>query len=311
MNKIKICFLSHHFKTPEIFLESILKMTPKRKGIWKNIVAVTNPNEADFYAIFDGYNGELHDEENKSIYFSQHPYTPYSPKHKMFENKKALLKFPLKYYLNPGEWWIEYDYDYLSTLKAPVKDKNLCCIVTYQTHHKMYSNRLEFLRKFVIEYSLDLYGRPSEKFNQDTQLKQHYLGALGNNTYDAVKGEHIPGKNILKNYKYSIEFDVGPCINYFSERLYDSLLLWCLPFYFGSTNLHEYIPDGSFEYINTNNSISKIIYCVNTDTRKNRLQYIAEARDLLLNKYQIWAYVHNVVNNIDKYRKEQKELKIL
>ena len=57
MNKTRVCFLSHHFESPEVFLDSIIKMTPGCKGVWKDMVAVTNPNEADYYIIMDGWNG--------------------------------------------------------------------------------------------------------------------------------------------------------------------------------------------------------------------------------------------------------------
>ena len=69
-------FCSWHFETPELFLESILKMTPGRNGIWKNIQAVTNPHEADYYIIMDGYNKPLPNIAEKAIYFGEDPRTP-------------------------------------------------------------------------------------------------------------------------------------------------------------------------------------------------------------------------------------------
>jgi len=311
---IKVCFLSHHFESPETFLNSILKMTPGRKGVWKNIEAVTNPKDADYYAIFDGYNHELLEQEKKAIYFCQHPYTPYSPKHKTWSDKKALLKFPLKHYLNPGEWWIEKDYDELINMECPIKRKLLICVMTYQTHHSMYSERHKFMERFITNHPklfVDLYGRPKDKFESNEILKEKYRGVLGIENYNPLKGEHIVGKNVIGDYVYSIEIDVGPCENYFSERFYDSLLMWTLPFYWGCTNVHKYIPSNAFRYFDIYKNGEDIFKEIGEDYKIPDFDTIKKARDLLLNKYQTWSYVHDIVNNIDKYKEQQKLLGIV
>jgi len=304
---IKIAFLSHHFATPEIFLNSILKMTPGRKGIWKNIQATTNIHEADYYFIMDGYNGELPDAKNKAIYHCQHPKTPGSPQEKTFENKEAVVKLLLSKYLNPGEWWISHDYDYLTALKAPVKTKKLFVAHTYQMHNPMYAARPQFMAEFINRYpdlEFDLYGRPSERFYNDPILSKRYKGVLGIENYDALKGEHIIGKDALIDYDYSIEFDVGPCINYFSERLYDALLLWTTPIYSGCLNMSEHLPHGGKAYYVFNPSAvdHEVDYVYKCLQQPKYLKEIAEVRDILLNKYQMWAYCHDVVNNIEKYQ---------
>ena len=93
-------------------------------------------------------------------------------------------------------------------------------------------------------------------------------------------------------------FDVGPTKNYLSERFYDALLMWAKPIYFGSTNVHEFMPQGSFEQINILdlNETDKVINII----KEQPIDYkaIKEARDLLLNKYQLWAYVYNVIKGI-------------
>ena len=309
---IKVAFLSHHFESPEKFLETILKMTPNRKGIWKNIEATTNINEADYYFIMDGYNHPLPDAKNKAIYFGEHPYTPYSPTFKNFEGKQALLKLPLQHFLNPGEWWIEHDYDYLSSLKPNMENrKDLICVVTYQVHHPMYHQRPKFVAEFVKSYpdsGIDVYGRPSERFKNDEVLSKVYRGVLGNEQYDPTKGEHIVGKNVIEKYNYTLEFDVGPCKNYFSERFYDSLLLWCTPIYFGCTNLSDYLPHESKAfYTFDQNNLGDVNKIADIIRQSKYINEIAEVRDLLLNKYQMFAYCHDVVNNIEKYKEKQNK----
>jgi len=303
---IKVCFLSWHFKTPEVFLDYLRKMTPRNSGVWKNMVAITNPEEADFCVVFDGYSSKV--SHNRFIYIGQHPYIPnYSPSFRKFENKDCLLAISLDKFVNPGEWWIDYDYDTLLKLKPMKKSKKLACVMTYQLHNDMYAQRPKFAQAVVKEdNNIDIYGRPEENFINDEILRPFYRGSLGVNIPDGTTGEHTKGKNLLINYEYSLEFDVGQTMNYFSERFYDALLLWTCPIYFGSINVQDFIPQEAFHYVDINDlSEAKKIKSI-VELPRN-LKAISEARDLLLNKYQTWAYIHDVVNNLEKYQNEETE----
>jgi len=308
----KVLFLSHHFASPEIFLESILKMTPNRSGKFGNIEATLDVKTADHYAIFDGWPHQLPDMEHKALFFGEHPNTPYSPTDKCFEGSRALLKFPLRTYLNPMEWWINLDYSTLVNMPFPQKTKKLACVMTYQNHHPMYAARPKFMRAFINEYpefDFDLYGRPSDKFLKDPILSKKYKGVLGVENYNALKGEHLIGKEILKDYEYTIEFDVGPCRNYLSERVADSILLYCYPFYYGCNNLMTYFPMG-FKYIDINDTEQephKIMNAMLNDDRDTFMEELLEMRNLILNKYQLWGYVDFVVSNISDLITNQVE----
>lgn len=296
----KVAFLSWHFATPEIFLQSILKMTPGRSGKWGNIEAITDPMKADFCFVMDGYNGKL--PEERTIYFGEHP-SCCETSYRTWQDKKALARLTLDKHVNLGEWWLEYDYDYLIALEPPKKSRNLICIMTYQTHNEMYAQRPKFVRELVTRYPqfyFDLYGRPQERFESDTVLKCVYRGALGYNNPDGRIGQHLVGKEILQAYKYSLEFDVGPTKNYFSERFYDALLLWTCPIYFGSTNVSKYIPGSAFWTIDINhlNSVEKIPLIVEEEPD---IESIRIARELLLNRYQMWPYAHHIINHLDLY----------
>jgi hypothetical protein len=295
---IKVCFLSWHYQTPKIFLDTLLKMTPGRSGWWKEMQAVIDPFEADYCIIFDGYSGKF--PEDRAIYFGQHPDCLKS--FRRWEEKTALAKYPLDKFLNPGEWWINHDYDYLSNLKPPTKEKKLACVMTYQTHVPMYAARPKFVGELAKHLSFDLYGRPEEKFRSDSNFINHYRGPLGYNKPDGTKGEHLIGKEILSNYKYSLEIDVGPTQNYFSERFYDALLLWTMPIYWGSNNVDKFIPKEAFHYFNLENpsifEINRIKEIVEGNSYEKSLSAIEYARHVLLNRYQIWPYIYNVVKRI-------------
>ena len=296
---IKVCFLSWHYASPEIFLNSIIKMTPGCSGKWKDMEAVIDPFQADFCIVIDGYNKPFPKE--RAIYVGEHP-DCCKTSFRTWDKEEALSKLSLDKYLNPGEWWIKYEYDYLVRLKPVPKSKKLVCVCTYQTHNPMYEQRAIFLEHFVqhtpdVAVWFSLFGRPEEKYRGNPNFKWVYGGPLGVNKPDGTIGEHLVGKEIIQDYTHALEFDVGPTKNYFSERFYDALLLWTMPIYFGSNNVHEYIPKEAFEYVNIHdlNDSKKIANIVSSPVN---LEKMAEARDLLLNKYQLWPYVYNIIKNL-------------
>jgi hypothetical protein len=294
---MKVCFLSWHFASPRVFLESLLKMTPSCSGKWKDMEAVLNPFDADFCIVMDGYNAPF--PEERAIYIGEHPNVEnHSPAFRKWENKTALLRLHLDAFVNPGEWWIKHDYDYLSALELSPKEKQLCCIATYQTHNTMYNQRVNFLQALCkTNTPIDIYGRPEERYKADALLVPYYRGSLGFNKPNGLLAEHLVGKEVVGDYKYSLELDVGPTKNYFSERFYDALLLWTKPIYFGSNNIHEFIPREAFNYVNIYD-LSQVSEVHRMVTEEINYKAIAEARDLLLNKYQLWPYIYNTINGL-------------
>lgn len=294
---IRVCFLSWHFESPEIFLKTLLKMTPNKSGRWKDMMAVIDPYNADYCVIMDGYRGKFPKE--RALYFGQHPQYA-SPSFKDYKNTECLKAFPLSHHLNPGEWWISHDYDTLMKMRPPKKTKKAICVMTYQTSYSVYQQRISFMHEFVKNYKdFDMFGRPREKYELDPKFKEVYRGVLGNNKFDAYKGEHIIGKEVLIDYRYSLDFDQGKTANYFSERFYDAMLLWTMPIYFGSTNVHKFVPENSFRYVDIDNitdyEIKKTIKVIESDFREQNLDAMKEARYLLLNEWQTWPRIYDII----------------
>lgn len=306
---IRVAFLSWHFQTPSIFLDYIRHMTPGSLGIWKDMIAVTDIKEADYYIVFDGHNEKI--DESRAIYFCQHPLvtgykTNVSPSFKTYKDKKCLASFNSENSLNAGEWWLDYDYDTLMSLERPVKQAHLACIMTYQPEsNEMYAQRVKWLQSFSKYCSdnnkdLDVFGRPEERYNDDVAIKPFYRGSLGKNKPDGTKGEHTHGKNVLIDYRHSIEIDVGPTKNYISERFYDAMLLWSMPIYFGSNNIEQYLPKNSFRYVNILDltESEKISTIVESNFREDNIEELARAREMLLNDYQVWAFAYNKLKSL-------------
>ena len=310
---IKVCWISAHMESPEAFLKSILKMTPNRSGKWKDMVSVTNPFDADYCFIMDSSPFPIPME--RSIFFAEHPKC--LPSFDTFEKikDKALCVLPLDKHLNPGEWWIDYDYDFLSNLKPMDKTRGSICVCTAKlTPWKMYSDRVKFLEALLPRYSkVDIFGRPASNYLSNHILKNYFKGELGVSKPNGKLGEHMTGKEIIQHYRYTIEFDNGPTQNYFSERIYDSLLMWCLPLCWGSNNIHEFLPENSFRYVDIENyssgEITKAIDVLESNFREYHIKDIEIARDLMLNKYQMFPYMYNVIKNLDKFKTTNNAIK--
>jgi hypothetical protein len=305
---MKVCYISHHFSSPEVLLKDIIKMTPKKSGKWKDMEAVTNPFEADVVILLDGHSN-INYPEDRAYYFGQHPYG--CSAFKSLADKPLNRKFPNSEHLNPGEWWVSFDYDYLNTLPPPKKNKELVAISTYYVNHKpTYTHRIQFLEELSKIKELDIYGRQEENFKSNPYISKYYKGVVGIKNFNPLLGEHIVGKEILLDYNYSVEMDIGndndgkPLKNYFSERFYDSLLCWCFPFYFGSDNVEDYLPRNAFCYIditteeNRKKSAEIVKTCIQEQYRDKNIEAIAEARNLLLNRYQLWAYTYQKIRSL-------------
>jgi Glycosyltransferase family 10 (fucosyltransferase) C-term len=303
MNEFTVAFLTHHYGSNQDFLDTLLKMTPGRSGKWKEMTLITDADKADFCVVVDGYSRPFPAE--RTLFFGQHP-KGVTRSYRDFKGIRQLASYPLDDYLNPGEWWIPYDYDTLIKMDPPKKEKNVCCCVAYHKNdeREMYRRRIYFMRHFAKKSTnIDLYGRPEEDFRQDNELSAIYRGCIGKNTFDPKIGEHFLGKEVVGDYRYSIEFDVGKTINYISERVYDAMLLWTMPIYFGSTNVEKFLPENSFRYVDIDNwqdenEIQKTIDIINSDFREQHIDDIAQARDLMLNKYQSVAYAYEKIKSL-------------
>jgi hypothetical protein len=104
----------------------------------------------------------------------------------------------------------------------------------------------------------------------------------------------------MKPYRYSIAVENYRGPFYFSGKLTDALLAWCMPIYWGCTNLNEFLPENSYININIEdpNAPDKMNEIVESNKREENIDAIAEARRRILDQHQIWPVVEKVVESI-------------
>lgn len=288
---IKVCFIFPSWSHEET-LKIYSKMTPGRSGQWKDMVGVTDPFKADYCVIVDDALGVPYPKD-RAIYMGAHPYIPGYDSYRCFDGM-GVARLDLRDTFGFGEWWLKYDYDYLSKLQLqPMeKSKDLICIMSNAIGRPDQELRKLYIKRFCESHCLDLYGG----LKPETEaIAAQYKGVLGNP--DRAGVDYWYGKEgILENYRYALEFDNGPTKHYFSERIFDDILLYTTPILaLGCTNLEEYLPEGSFHYANIagyGNDVMEII------KRTPDYKALKEARDLLLNKYQLWARVWETIQNL-------------
>jgi len=92
-------------------------------------------------------------------------------------------------------------------------------------------------------------------------------------------------------YKYHIVLENGIFPHYWTEKLTDAYLGYALPIYCGCPNLTDYFSPKSFIQLNSHDidrSIHTIEQAIANDQYERSLPAICEARDLLLNRYNLF-----------------------
>lgn len=303
---VKICFFQSQIPHDRL-LETFKKMTPGRSGTWKDIAGISNPSVADFHVVIDETKFKV--DPKKVIYIGGHPTscTGYSN----FEDRGGYVaKLDLAQEPGFGEWWLKADYDELSKLQPLKKTKDLTCILSDTRVFDYHKRRIQFMVEFCNKHPtrVDLYGRIRIQ-DGESSLHNSYKGELGVpcTPFDYMNHYWYGKRRALEPYRYSLEFDMGRspemgiCENYFSERFFDSMLLWTMPIYYGGTNIKKYLPPDSFRYIdifNPNHSPDYVMDIVNSDFREKHISDIAEARNLLLNKWQLWPRLWSIIHKL-------------
>ena len=286
--KVKVIFIYSNFGD-DYTLNVYRKMTPGRSGKWKDMEAVLNRDEADFHIVIDRTHRRV--DPKKTIYISAHPMG--SPGY--YDPKPEECVASINYKDTSGflEWWIDYDYDTLSRMnfEYPQKTKNLCCIVSNSSGGDYQRDRMDFIDRFcgATPLLLDLYGRMEPTRNTDMS----YKGELGKDIPD----NYWIGKEILRDYRYSLEFDAY-CKNYFSERFADAMLLWCMPLYSGGTGLEKFFPENSFRYVNVKGNGDDVREIIKSNFWEENIEAMKNARHLILNKYQLWPKVYDTIKSL-------------
>jgi hypothetical protein len=290
---MKIYFSNNWGESDSMLTLRMKTTTPDNNGIWKNMSYTSNLNEADYVVCLGGLNKKLNFSLNKIIILQREP--DILRKFKM-ENK---LSFP---YTKLHHAWTHpqftnLNYGEIKNIAYKKSDKNLSTITTMKLHTELSKKRVSFIQKFCKKYPnvMDVYGA---KWNNS--LGSNYKGELGFHSQSKTKTKNK--YHGLKNYKYSLCIENSSYNNYFTEKITDCLLSWTIPIYFGCTNISNYFPKNSYIWLDINdpNSIDRLYEVIQKPITEENVKAMEEARNLILEKYNIWELVCNIINNDSK-----------
>jgi hypothetical protein len=277
-------------------LDDYRMQTPGRLGVWDNLIGVQNIVEADYLLIQD----ECPDLEliqnfspDKILYVSREATVNYLKR----ENTKGYLVFsfwdnsgylPVRWAYksesdsaNSGSVYsgVELDYDQLSKLEVPNKKFLLCSVLSNKSDTKGHRIRKKFVQDFMRENEIDVYGSASfanKKF-------------IGGSKFET-----------LLKYKYCLAFDNQDNLSDFvGTQFTDAILAWTVPIFWGGADLSKYYPKGSYLQFDARNRRSKreIAEFLKRDDFSSRLPALFEARELLLNQYNLWPTIKRVLDS--------------
>lgn len=182
----------------------------------------------------------------------------------------------------PAIWYVGQSFAELASEVIPEKLKPCSWItsgISRTENHRRRLTFLEMLQESNVEF--DLYGRRLPEWANSCGVVENKWNAMAPYYYNLA----------IENYA---ENDL-----YVSEKLWDSLLSWCLPIYYGGSAADKLLPEGSF--LRLPSMDQKGIAYIKEVTSSLDAWYeakdkIAEARQIILHKLNLLNWLSDFVD---------------
>jgi hypothetical protein len=167
-------------------------------------------------------------------------------------------------------WHVNRTFDQLEALAVPKKTRPLSWVVGNAADLPGHLRRRALLRSLqgASGLDVDLFGR-------------------------AVRPIEDKAEGLLP-YRYSLAVENTFGTDYWTEKIADCFLCWCVPLYYGCPNLERYFPEDAFIRIDIENpeaAADRIRRIVGEDDWKRRLPALEEARRRVLQRWQLFPHL--------------------
>ena len=287
-----VIFICNWANTSEELLNKYKLMTKNNSSIWGNLRGVTDLNIADIVVFLEGIpqNIDFNLLKNKTIFCF--PREPLLMKNWEMYNIKHGYTYNNFIHVVTNPQFIDKDYNYLSNLEYISHEKPFSAIISNKNNSEGYKLRRNLLINMSRKYPnlCDIYGA-----GWKDELGISYKGELGN--YHKNTNSNTTKYDGLINYKYSLCIENCSIPNYFTEKITDTMLCWTIPIYYGCTNISEYFPEYSYYCVDITKSdcLKKIKEIVERPITDININALTEARNLILNKYNIWNVIKDKI----------------
>lgn len=187
---------------------------------------------------------------------------------------------PIPEYM-PAIWYYGASFRELDEMGPPEKTRQCSWITSGISRTENHRKRLAFLRMLVeSDLELDVYGRGLPEWSQGAGELKNKAHAIAPYYYNLA----------IENYADNDW--------YVSEKLWDSLLGWCLPIYYGGSAADKLLPPGSFLRLPSQDEkgLAYIKEVTSTlDAWHEAKDAIAEARQTILHKLNLLAWLSDFV----------------
>lgn len=317
--------LNNWNSTQEDLCKEFFKQSQNNLGKWNNIQMVTH-NNPDYYVILNGLlTDKLPCECNKIILLQMEP--PFrlcldntdirtfyfngdtnKLEHRNFDENNKFKPHDiwlsnndnffstniLPHYRQGYHWQLQYNYNTLINF-SPTKTKvlsSIICNLTYIYGHKKRVNFLKYLDK--INVPIDIFGK---KYNSTKYADQNIFNELKNYKGSLPRWSAEQG---LDSYKYTFNAENCSEINYYTEKVNNSILCECLLFYWGCPNLENYIDSRAFIRLDIDKpeeSVKIIENSIKNNEWEKRIDIIRNEKKKILNKLQLFPTIENIIND--------------
>ncbi|MGS0764080.1 glycosyltransferase family 10 domain-containing protein [Syntrophomonas curvata] len=287
--------------------EPLIRQTPGRRGIWGNCQFFIDSgiSDCDYWVV---YNGVLQHEtafcppQNTILITGEPPsitdYPPaYANQFARVVTCHAHMPHPRLILSQTGLCWhvgrvlidvdsrrsiINRDYDDFKDSYALPKSKLMSVITSSKDFTEGHQKRLNFVRRLKAYFGedIDVFGRGIREVEDK---------------WDAVSP-----------YKYHIALENSVYPYYWTEKLADAYLAGAYPIYHGCPNVDDYFPAGSNTRIDIDDaegSIRVIEDCIRERRYEASLDGIIQARNLVLDRYNLFALIAGLVEEPATRRK--------
>ena len=265
----------------------LTRQTPGSSGVWKGIKITCDPvSECDVAIIlnFVPEQTTLQCAPENIWAIMQEPYIEgifdwmlegHEQFYRVFTHHPPRQNHSIKYTPNQPAlpWHVNKSYDELKAWRIPEKRANISWITSNMTVFPGHERRMRFLDHLKLNnLKIDLFGKGI------------------NYIEDKWDG--------LAPYRYSLAIENSSGPNYWTEKIADCFLSWTVPIYFGCTNLEDYFPAESFIRIDIDrpdDALNVIDNALSSDNWNARLPALEEARNLVLDRYQLFPQIDEFV----------------
>lgn len=271
-----------HWKTtsPKEHARQHKLLTPSNTGIWGRAEISDDSSQADISIIHE-YTSEKKLKKQNSLVLGYEPSWIYNLKKR---SHKRRLHFNEGTCWQPQNWQFFIDLSYDDLKQQPtLKSKNLSIILSNKEKYIGHKLRHSIVSKIssLDSASIDIWGSvPPEKYKN---CKGSPDGPLGNE--GQTKG--------IKPYRYYLSIENGQADYYFSEKITVPYLFLTMPFYWGCKKIDKFFPKESYIQINPDKKgeAERIIELSKSPIREENIEYLKEAKDLVMNKYNAMATI--------------------